>query len=380
MKGEADDVRSGIWEKLNELLYGDERDLEERYKRIYGEEGYRQRLIEERKKLKRYYRMAVLGSVVLMALSLWMQMERDKSVATGEDGRITYIERPETGESPLTVDARVYAIDDQGGVSTEESIILEPRGKRGSDISVEDTQGMDREALLRQKISTAVMGLNEDRSDKKVKLPEKLEDGTRLVWEKKAGFDGEVILLALILIMLIIYSGRRGGIKKEEEMARESIVRGLPVFTNKMVLMLNAGAVVSSAFDRIMKDHESVRPQGERDEKGSGIRDDHFYEQLYGIYVRAKETNEPVHVQLKEFGKRSGVRELIRIADIIDDNINKGSDLVTKLQRETEGLWFVRKKLAEEKGKKAETKLTGPLMILLLVLVMITVAPAMLEI
>ncbi len=41
-------------------------------------------------------------------------------------------------------------------------------------------------------------------------------------------------------------------------------------------------------------------------------------------------------------------------------------------------MWIGRKKKAEEKGKLAETKLTFPLMILLLVLIMITVAPALL--
>ncbi|MEG0662665.1 MAG: hypothetical protein RR472_05245, partial [Anaerovoracaceae bacterium] len=61
------------------------------------------------------------------------------------------------------------------------------------------------------------------------------------------------------------------------------------------------------------------------------------------------------------------------------DNIHKGADLSGKLQRESESLWFNRKKYAEEKGRLAETKLTLPLVILLLVLVMITIAPAMME-
>jgi len=42
-------------------------------------------------------------------------------------------------------------------------------------------------------------------------------------------------------------------------------------------------------------------------------------------------------------------------------------------------LWEQRKKLAEERGRAAETKMAFPLAILLLVLILITAAPAMLQ-
>ena len=70
--------------------------------------------------------------------------------------------------------------------------------------------------------------------------------------------------------------------------------------------------------------------------------------------------------------------ELMRVSNIVNDNINKGVELTEKLQRESETLWINRKKNCEEKGKLAETKLTLPLMIFLIVLIVITVAPALL--
>ncbi len=42
-------------------------------------------------------------------------------------------------------------------------------------------------------------------------------------------------------------------------------------------------------------------------------------------------------------------------------------------------LWLERKKSCEERGRLAETKLTLPLMIFLMVLIVITVAPALME-
>jgi tight adherence protein C len=64
---------------------------------------------------------------------------------------------------------------------------------------------------------------------------------------------------------------------------------------------------------------------------------------------------------------------------VISDNWDKGSVLAEKLEGESNLLWISRKKRAEEKGKLAETKLTFPLVILLIVLIMVTIAPALME-
>mgnify|MGYP000656837785 FL=1 len=56
------------------------------------------------------------------------------------------------------------------------------------------------------------------------------------------------------------------------------------------------------------------------------------------------------------------------------------TDWTEKLKQENSLLWLARKQQSEEKGRLAETKLTLPLMILLLVLIMMTIAPAMMEI
>ncbi len=69
----------------------------------------------------------------------------------------------------------------------------------------------------------------------------------------------------------------------------------------------------------------------------------------------------------------------MRISNIISDNISKGVELTHKLQRESEILRINRKRACEERGRIAETRLTLPLTIFLLVLIVITVSPALLE-
>lgn len=65
-----------------------------------------------------------------------------------------------------------------------------------------------------------------------------------------------------------------------------------------------------------------------------------------------------MHRELREFARKSGIKELIRVANIICDNVSKGTGLTEKLQAESEILWMNRKKNCEERGRLAETKLT----------------------
>ena len=82
---------------------------------------------------------------------------------------------------------------------------------------------------------------------------------------------------------------------------------------------------------------------------------------------------------LDDYGKRLAIKEFTRITSIITDNQYKGVNLTEKLESESDILWTQRKKIAEEKGRIAETKLTFPLALLLLVLILITAAPAIME-
>lgn len=158
-------------------------------------------------------------------------------------------------------------------------------------------------------------------------------------------------------------------LEQQRRLQRESVMRQLPEFVNRLVLLLNAGLVLTSAFEK------SVEESFVEDSKG----DDYFYGKLREIYVLCTTTNASMHVEFRKMAKESGIRELMRVSNIISDNIRKGVELTGKLQAESELLWISRKKSCEEKGRLAETKLTLPLMIFLMVLIIITVAPALME-
>ena len=70
------------------------------------------------------------------------------------------------------------------------------------------------------------------------------------------------------------------------------------------------------------------------------------------------------------------MRELLRLSNIMADNINKGSELVNKLEQEANFMWHMNKKQVEERGRIAESKLTFPMALMLIALLVITAAPA----
>ena len=84
-------------------------------------------------------------------------------------------------------------------------------------------------------------------------------------------------------------------------------------------------------------------------------------------------------VEFADVAARSGQREVMRFSAILSDNIDKGTSLSDKLVRESEMLWALRKKSAEEAGRIAETKLTFPMALQLLVVILVTVTPAAME-
>ena len=235
----------------------------------------------------------------------------------------------------------------------------------------------DYENSMLGRFRSSIDQLDESKDSEYMSLPGELDGGITLRWYTGQESNGLLLVFLFVFSVMIVYFKRYDRVNRELKAAEESVIRDLPEFINKLVLLLNAGLVVSTAFSKIVEDYVSFYGT---DAKATGRQRKYLYNELTEIQNRINQTNVSLIKELKEFSQRSGVRELVRLTAVISDNWNKGSTLAEKLEEESELLWIRRKKRAEEKGKIAETKLTFPLVILLLVLIMITIAPAMLDI
>lgn len=140
----------------------------------------------------------------------------------------------------------------------------------------------------------------------------------------------------------------------------------LPDFINKIVLLMNAGLVLTAAFDTIVSER--------REEK------EKFYQKLREINNNLKCSNSSFPLEFRKYAVEVGERQILRLSNVINDGIDKGSELTIKLEKESELMWHMMKKSAEEKGRIAESKLSFPMGIMMLVLITVTTAPALMTI
>lgn len=319
--------------------------------------------------------MAVVAVGMVLAAADFMISSGSGEADVEHSGDGTYLVRPQEGEESreLSIVAKIKGKD--GAYEKEMNIMLDAHEKeKTQEKSEADGEGGDEEPediRVERDLEMIAEQINDDITKRRITLPKELEGGEKIIWTVEPARDSNAMIIAAMtaLICVMLYRERFSAIRRREREHRESVLRRLPGFINRLVLLLNAGLVLSSAFQVAVE--ESIA--GRESEK------DYFYRNLKGIYVAMRTANVSMENGLREFAARSKVRELMRISNIIDDNISKGTELTYKLQNESRVLWTERKKKCEEMGKLAETKLTLPLVLFLMVLIVITIAPAMLE-
>ena len=319
--------------------------------------------------------IAVLAAGALLIATDMVLSSQGQSAGIVESGGSIYIVRPAEDQNPGHLVLRAEVSDGDKVIEKKIDLTMDPYEKESSEEKQDDGDGEAAGKRNREAVEMELRGiaseLNSDKAVKKVKLPDSLASGEKISWEveDKSGSNGIAIMAVTVLTAFCIYRKRFSALEQQRRLQRESVMRQLPEFVNRLVLLLNAGLVLTSAFEK------SVEESFAEDNK----KDDYFYGKLREIYVLCTTTNASMHVEFRKMAKESGIRELMRVSNIISDNIRKGVELTGKLQAESELLWISRKKNCEEKGRLAETKLTLPLMIFLMVLIIITVAPALME-
>ena len=338
--------------------------------------------------------IAVLGLLLIFADLLLSLTGQDIQILR-ENGSY-YLLRPSAGESSGHVSLRASVKTEEDVVTRSFDVRLDPQqdsngdgasdaaGNGSSDGASDGAVGASNgagdgapsrkahtEELISSELRSAAAGFNDDLSSRKVPLPSAVSTGEPIRWSIKK--SSHVLLLALMTVMLsaVVYRGRFQPLRKMELRRQRSVRKQLPVFVNELVLLMGAGLVLSRAFEA------AVESAGEgTSEEGTS---DYFYSGLRRICHSIRNTNAVMHEELRDFSKESGVSEFMRISSIISDNINKGSELTEKLEREMDSLWNARRLHAEQRGRLAETKMTIPLAVFLCVLIIITVAPAMMQ-
>lgn len=143
----------------------------------------------------------------------------------------------------------------------------------------------------------------------------------------------------------------------------------LPGFLSQLLLLMDSGMIMKTAFDTVADGYSRLQP----------ARQNSFTREICRIHMTAARTGENPILLLYAFSRNCGIRELSRTAGLLAENMDKGTDLWDRLEEESRMLWQEKKQMAMEQIRLSESKMSFPLGILMIALLLVTAAPAMMQ-
>ena len=218
---------------------------------------------------------------------------------------------------------------------------------------------------LRQEAGALLQELPASLTDREQKLPVESPSGAAAQWHPlKQALPWEIFGSCLFVCAAVLFS-RTDTVKRRLKRQKSAFEQEIPNMAMQMILLLDAGLTVETAFARLIAENEA--------------QENPLYRSFSRLEAESKATNMPFVNLLYVYARQSGMRDLIRFASLALDCSGRGSELAEKLDRERQQLWGGRLNTAKAKAREAETKLSLPLMLLLVVMVVIAISPALLE-
>ncbi len=205
------------------------------------------------------------------------------------------------------------------------------------------------------------------RNNGRVRLPDYAE-GKTLVWSEERE-DGSGILFLLVCIgTAAVYFLRDRDLKDRVEARNKQMLMDYPQLVSRMALYMGAGMTVRNVFRKIALDY--------RKERREGGRMHYVYEEmLFTCYELDSGISETVAYE--RFGKRCRMIRYMKFANLLVQNLKKGSNSILEaLRREAVYAFEDRKNMARKLGEEASTKLLLPMMLMLGIVMVLIIIPA----
>lgn len=192
--------------------------------------------------------------------------------------------------------------------------------------------------------------------------------GKEIHWSLAAGDYSLFIWAATPAVALLIYLSSDRDLRKELEKKHSSLSREYPELVHKLALYVGAGMTIRGAFQKIGGDYEK------RVEKGQAARPG-YREVLYTC--RELQTGVAEGAAYEHFGRRTGLREYIRLSTLLGQNLKRGNrTLLERLREEAEKSSEESLLRARKLGEEAGTRLLIPMVLMLAIVMVMIMVPA----
>ncbi len=192
--------------------------------------------------------------------------------------------------------------------------------------------------------------------------------GKRLVWSLAVQDHSSLIWAATPAVMLLIYLSFDKDLRKKLEQKQSRLGKEYPELVHKLALYVGAGLTIRGAFRKIGSDYEKKTHRRQECRPG--------YEEV--VYTcRELQAGVAEGAAYEHFGKRTGLREYIRLSTLLGQNLKRGnSTLLERLREEAEKSSEESLLRAKKLGEEAGTKLLAPMVLMLAIVMVMIMIPA----
>lgn len=176
-------------------------------------------------------------------------------------------------------------------------------------------------------------------------------------------FDYSALLLIPLSAIGMFFLADQN-IDKQYTMRKFQLERDFPGFLSKLVLLINAGLNVRQAIERITDEGDTSSA---------------LYKELHTVMVdiNAGQLEQEAY---RSFAERCKIKEITNFISILQQNMKLGGgQMLFELKRMSTECWEMRKNTAKQLGETASSKLMLPLALMLLAVILICVAPVIVE-
>jgi hypothetical protein len=313
---------------------------------------------------------------------LEIEMLGDNKDANNVDNNLNFIKKiPETGIKVEWIPKDYKLISDSGQIKNRD--LLNDRTDtqvtailKYQDIKVEHIMALtilpvelDEKETLYKKLEKA-LDLTQERTthEKEWVLPKGLE-GYLLIWKTPEGNSGTSILLLGLLVSIIIWFSRDKELDKKMRLRNNEMLLDYPEIINKFNLLVNAGMTIKQAWTKISEDYKY---KAESNKKFQRYAYEEMLLTLYELRLGVAEVN-----AYEQFGMRVSLLPYMKFGSMLVQNLKKGNkNMVDLLKREAMEAFHERKEITKRLGEEASTKLLGPMIIMLFIVLVIIIIPA----
>lgn len=201
-----------------------------------------------------------------------------------------------------------------------------------------------------------------------VQLPEQIDGEEVQYIDQENEIPAKIFPILAVVAVAVLYLGDMADKKRRMDMRARQLRYDYSEVISKLTLLTGAGMTFRRAWEKIVTDYERA---------GKSTR--YVYEEMRNTLYEMKAGISELEAY-ERFGKRCNVKEYLKLAALLQQNLKKGSKGLGKmLEEEVEDAFDLRKNLAIQQGEEAGTKLLLPMTIMLLVVMMIVMVPALMS-